>query len=195
MSDDMNTSDEKQAARNAQAAQAAQAAQPAETAQTAQTAEPAPTAQTAQTSRLDELFSAETDDTTVPVAAPGPAAPTTAAAPGAAPTGAAPTGAAPTAVLPEAEPAWLRGTDRPVRTTPRVRWAGIVWGLVFAATGWFAVWTLLAHERRAAFSGWILSLDGGGWAIVGALALGALLLVIGLTQGLKAATRGRRSPE
>lgn len=84
-----------------------------------------------------------------------------------------------------------RGSGRPARTTPRVRWAGIVWGLIFAAAGWFAAWTLLAQERRAAFSGWVLSLDGGGWAVVGALALGALLLVIGLSQALKAATRDR----
>lgn len=133
------------------------------------------------TSKLDELFTSETTDAAT---AEAPHADTTAAP--------AATATVPTVTLPEAEPAWLSSwAERPVRTTPRVRWAGIIWGLVFAATGWFAVWTMLAQDRRAAFSGWILSLDGGGWAIVGALALGALLLVIGLTEGLKAATRGR----
>jgi hypothetical protein len=119
-----------------------------------------------QTDKLGELFTAETD--------------------------AGETGA--TAPLPEAEPAWLAGRQqqRPLRTAPRVRWAGIIWGLVFAAGGWCTVWTLLEPDRRAAFSNWILSLDDGGWAIVGALALGALLLLIGLSQGLKAATRPRR---
>jgi hypothetical protein len=120
---------------------------------------------TTPTTKLDELFSGETDATTE---------------------------SAPAAAVPEAEPAWLSPRpERAVRTTPRVRWAGIIWGLVFAATGWFTVWTLLAEDRRAAFSNWILSLDDGGWAIVGALGLGALLLIIGLSQGLKAATRQR----
>ncbi|AYG04003.1 hypothetical protein [Gryllotalpicola protaetiae] len=133
---------------------------------------------TEQTMKLDELFTSETDAGT---AGPSNAAPASAEAPAAA-----------TSPLPAAEPAWLSPrADRPMRTTPRIRWAGIIWGLVFVVTGWFAVWTLLAQERRAAFSDWILSLDGGGWAIVGALALGALLLVIGLSEGLKAATRQR----
>ncbi|GAA4164085.1 hypothetical protein GCM10022286_25450 [Gryllotalpicola daejeonensis] len=138
------------------------------------------------TAKLEELFESERAD-----AAPGGAATTESTATEATPTGAA--ASAPTAALGEAEPAWLGswGTQRPVRTTPRVRWAGIIWGLVFAAAGWFTIWTLLAEERRAAFSAWVLSLDDGGWAIAGALALGALLLIIGLTQGLKAATRPR----
>ena len=130
------------------------------------------------TAKLDELFTTETDDGS---AGDSSTAPEAAMAPTIA-----------TAKLPEAEPAWLSPrADRPMRTTPRVRWAGIIWGLVFAVTGWLAVWTLLAQDRRAAFSDWILSLDGGGWAIVGALGLGALLLVIGLSEGLKAATRQR----
>lgn len=131
---------------------------------------------TERTTKLDELFTVEADGDGTGDVSPA----------------AAETPAAATSPLPNAEPAWLspRG-DRPLRTTPRVRWAGIIWGLVFAATGWFAIWTLLARERRTAFSDWILSLDGGGWAIVGALALGALLLVIGLSEGLKAATRQR----
>jgi hypothetical protein len=134
---------------------------------------------TQRTEKIDELFTAETDATTE--GAPAPDAPTT-------PTTAT---TATTTVVPEAEPAWLRGADHPVRTTPRVRWAAIIWGLVFVAAGWFTVWTLLAEDRRAAFSDWILSLDNGGWAVVGALCLGALLLVIGLSQALKAATRQR----
>lgn len=128
------------------------------------------------TAKLDELFTSETDAT-----------------PEAAASREAQAATATTVPLPEAEPTWLSPrAERPVRTAPRVRWAGIIWGLVFAAAGWFAVWTLLAENRRAAFSNWILSLDDGGWAVVGALGLGALLLIIGLSQGLKAATRQRR---
>ena len=94
-----------------------------------------------------------------------------------------------TATLPDAEPAWLQGWGKSQRTTPRIRWGGIVWGLVFAATGWFALWTMLAGDRRAAFSDWILSLGNGGWAVVAACAIGGLVLVIGLISGLRAATR------
>jgi hypothetical protein len=128
-----------------------------------------------QTARLDELFA------TAP--ARGEQDGDEAGRPGA---------TAPTTVLPEAEPAWLRGESGPQRSTPRIRWAGIVWGLIFAATGWFAVWTLAADSRRAAFADWFLTLDRTGWAVVGALVIGAILVLIGLTQALKAATRGPR---
>ena len=139
---------------------------------------------TEQTAKLEELFgSAEAD--AAAATKPMPTEPETPAASAAA----APPVA--TAELPEAEPAWLhhRTEPRPLRTTPRVRWAGVIWGLIFAATGAFTAWTLLAQDRRAAFSHWILTLGGGGWVIVGAVAIGTLLLVIGLIEGLKAATR------
>ena len=129
-----------------------------------------------QTAKLDELFA------TAPAnaAQDGDATPRTGATD------------APTTPLPEAEPTWLRAGSGPERTTPRIRWAGIVWGLIFAATGWLAVWTLTADGRRTAFADWILTLDGNGWAVVGALAIGAVLVIIGLTQALKAVTRGPR---
>jgi hypothetical protein len=121
-----------------------------------------------ETAQLSELFDGQTDASS---SAPASAAPTT------------------TKVLPEAEPAWLHGRDAAQRSTPRIRWAGIVWGLVFAAAGWFAVWTLLSAERRAAFAEWILTLDNGGWAVVAAFTVGGLLLVLGLVAALRAATR------
>lgn len=62
---------------------------------------------------------------------------------------------------------------------------------MFIATGWFALWTLTARERRSAFSDWVLGLSGGGWAVVAAFALGGLLLVLGLTAALRSATRRR----
>ncbi|MFC4244321.1 hypothetical protein ACFOYW_13150 [Gryllotalpicola reticulitermitis] len=100
--------------------------------------------------------------------------------------------AQPAAALPEAEPAWLSQWGKaPQRTTPRIRWGGIIWGLVFVASGWFALWTMQSHERRSAFSDWILTLNDGGWAIVAAFAIGALLLVLGLIAALRAATRPR----
>lgn len=132
---------------------------------------------TEQTEKLEELFDAEKTD-----AAAGAAR---------AETGAAHADGSVGGTLPEAEPPWLagRGIAAPERTSPRVRWAGIIWGLVFAAAGGFALWTLVAPERRAAFSDWVLTLDNGGWAVAAAFALGALLLLLGLIQGLKAASR------
>ncbi|HEY0246771.1 MAG TPA: hypothetical protein VGC45_00790 [Gryllotalpicola sp.] len=107
--------------------------------------------------------------------------------------GAQPTASLPTATLPPAEPAWVSGwtLNEPNRTTPRVRWAGVVWGLLFALAGGLALWTMTGAERRAGFSGWVLSLNDGGWVLLSALALGGLLLVIGLIAGLRAATRRR----
>lgn len=131
---------------------------------------------TEQTEKLEELFDADKTD-----AGTGAARAETGAAHADGSVG----------TLPEAEPAWLagRGIASPERTTPRVRWAGIIWGLVFAAAGGFALWTLVAPERRAAFSNWVLTLDNGGWAVAAAFALGGLLLLLGLIQGLKAASR------
>lgn len=130
------------------------------------------------TERVEELFATRPYES----AAEGPA--------GAASSDAA-SATAPTATLPDAEPAWLQPRERTERTSPRIRWGGIVWGLVFAATGWFALWTMFAAGRRRAFSEWILTLDGGGWAVVAAFAIGGLLLVVGLIAGLRAATRQR----
>jgi hypothetical protein len=94
--------------------------------------------------------------------------------------------ASPAAPVRPAEP-WFEAAP----TGPRIRWAGIVWGLIFMAAGWLTVWTLLATDRRQAFSDWVLSLNDGGWVVLSALSLGGLLLVIGLIEGLRAATRGR----
>jgi len=140
-----------------------------------------------ETERVEELFA------TKPYESASGAAEESAGAASAAPTAAtaAPGSAGTTAsaTLPDAEPAWLQNWGKSERTTPRIRWAGIVWGLVFAATGWFALWTMLAEQRRAQFSDWILSLGNGGWAVVAACAIGGLILVIGLISGLRAATR------
>ncbi|WP_033210279.1 hypothetical protein [Gryllotalpicola ginsengisoli] len=89
---------------------------------------------------------------------------------------------------------WLTGaregsTELTGRTpSPRIRWAGIVWGLVFVAAGWATIWTLLDPERRSSFSEWVVGLSDGGWIIAAAVALGGLLLVTGLIAGLRAAT-------
>jgi hypothetical protein len=143
-------------------------------------AQDAPEAQDAlETERVEELFATK----------PYEQAAEAAAAEGLGAASAAPATSATSATLPDAEPAWLQNWGKSQRTTPRIRWGGIVWGLVFAATGWFALWTMLAEERRAQFSDWILSLDNGGWAVVAACAIGGLMLVIGLNSGLRAATR------
>lgn len=134
------------------------------------------------TAKLSELFASETDASGAPAAeAEGPTTSDTA-------TGVAAPPPTATATLPEAEPAWLHRGGPELRTTPRIRWAGIVWGLVFAAAGSFAVWTMLSAERRAAFSDWILTLNNGGWTVVGAFTIGGLLLVLGMISALRAAS-------
>lgn len=64
---------------------------------------------------------------------------------------------------------------------PRTRWAAIIWGLVFAAVAGWALWVLSSTERREELMVWATSL--GPTAIVAyvLLALGALVLIIGLT--------------
>ncbi|MFB8145692.1 hypothetical protein ACFC1W_02995 [Microbacterium sp. NPDC056003] len=67
---------------------------------------------------------------------------------------------------------------------PRVRWAGIVWGAVFAMLAGFALWVLAEASRLDAVREWLRSLSPAdlqpGWVIgVTVLAGGVLLLILG----------------
>lgn len=63
---------------------------------------------------------------------------------------------------------------------PRVRWAGIIWGLVFAASAVTLLWVLADPERRDAVGAWWTSLTPAGFALTALLVAGGLLLVGGL---------------
>jgi hypothetical protein len=69
-------------------------------------------------------------------------------------------------------------------SSPRVRWAGIVWGAVFAVLASTALWTLAEASRLSAISEWLRTLSPAdlhpGWVIgVVVLAGGLLLLILG----------------
>jgi len=64
---------------------------------------------------------------------------------------------------------------------PRVRWAGIIWGLVFAVTGSVLLWVLVEPARRASVDEWWASLTPTGFALTALLVAGGLLLIGGLS--------------
>jgi predicted outer membrane lipoprotein len=72
---------------------------------------------------------------------------------------------------------------------PRVRGAGIVWGLLFAAFGVITALLLSDPQSRANFGAWTASLNPGGFAVVAALALGAFILVMGIIALVRRAQR------
>lgn len=72
---------------------------------------------------------------------------------------------------------------------PRIRWAAIVWGLLFAAIAAGTLLTLLSPERRDAFAAWAVSLSPTTVMLYGLLAVGALVLVLGLVGLLRRAQR------
>lgn len=74
---------------------------------------------------------------------------------------------------------------------PRVRWAAIVWGLLFAAIAAGTLAILLRPESRDAFAEWAFALSPLTVTLYGLLALGALVLVGGLAGLLRRAQRRR----
>lgn len=138
-----------------------------------------PSAETAETAPLAETAESTVD--TVPLAPPaGAVAP-----------------AEPAAVF---RPA---AADTPVRETtvaaaatalpgPRIRWAGIVWGLVLAAVAASALWLLTAPERYAPLRAWMLGLTPDAFPpglVVGVAVavVGVLLLIVGAVALLRRA--------
>ena len=111
----------------------------------------------------------------------------TAAAPTAweAPTAAAPTAAAPTAA--SGRPAPAASVDL---TGPRIRWAGIVWGLVLATIAAVALWILLDPARQVEFTSWLVGLNPATAIAVAVLLLGLFALITGIVGIARRAQRG-----
>ncbi|MDR5701261.1 hypothetical protein [Agromyces aerolatus] len=63
----------------------------------------------------------------------------------------------------------------------RVRWAGIIWGLVFAVTAISMLWVLADPERREAVGLWWAGLTPAGLGLTALIVAGGLLLIGGLT--------------
>lgn len=78
---------------------------------------------------------------------------------------------------------------------PRTRWAAIVWGLVLAFLAGSALYVLLSQQRRIELTEWVTSLEPTTFALYGALAIGALVLLASLVGLLRRAQRAlaRRS--
>lgn len=77
------------------------------------------------------------------------------------------------------------------RSTARTRWAGIVWGTIFAAVGLATMLIVTSPDRRAGFGGWAASLTPGGFVVMGVLAFGCLILVLGLLAAVRRLQRRR----
>ena len=77
-------------------------------------------------------------------------------------------------------------------TGPRVRWAGIVWGIVLAAIAAVALWILTDAARRVALTEWMLEVTPAAAAAYAVLVVGGFALVAGVV-GL--ARRAQRTLE
>ncbi len=77
----------------------------------------------------------------------------------------------------------------PAALLPRTRWAGIVWGLVFAAVATAGLWLASGEGRVDDVVGWIRSLTVASAIGYSALVVGGILLVTGLVGLLRRAQR------
>jgi len=77
--------------------------------------------------------------------------------------------------------------ERPPR--PRVRWAGVVWGLVFAASAAAGIWLASGEDRVDEIVAWLQDLAPATAIGYGILAVGGLLLITGIVGLLRRAQR------
>lgn len=75
-------------------------------------------------------------------------------------------------------------------TGPRVRWAGIVWGLVLAAIAAVALWILLDPARQLALTSWLVDLSPATAVAIAVLLLGLFALIAGIVGIARRAQRG-----
>jgi hypothetical protein len=101
---------------------------------------------------------------------PGPADPPAASGSGSAPAGPGLTPPAPS----------MSDTARGPYPRPHVRWAGIIWGLVFAVAAALLLWVLAEDDRRDAVGAWWATLTPIGFALTALLVAGGLLLIGGV---------------
>lgn len=89
----------------------------------------------------------------------------------------APDGA--TAPYPAAPPAPYGSTASAAADPPRIRWAAIIWGLVFAVIAVIMIGLLSDDRRSDGVSDWIMSLTPGSITAIVLLALGGVVLICG----------------
>ena len=69
----------------------------------------------------------------------------------------------------------------PVELRPRIRWAGIIWGLVFAGIAATVLWIVLEPARMELVADWWATLTPAGLLLTVLLVLGGLLLIAGVS--------------
>ena len=74
---------------------------------------------------------------------------------------------------------------------PRIRWAAIVWGLLFAGIASALLWVVTDVGNRDAASVWLKTVSPATLVLVILLVVGGLLLVAGLASLLRRITSGR----
>ena len=74
-------------------------------------------------------------------------------------------------------------------TSPRTRWAAIIWGLLFAAIAATALWMLADDDRRTAVADGIVTLTPTTILTIVLLTVGVLLLVGGAAGLVRRAQR------
>jgi hypothetical protein len=72
---------------------------------------------------------------------------------------------------------------------PQVRAGSIAWGLIVIAAASATVWVAFDPDRRSAVTDWVLSLNAGGFILVGVLVLGGILLLAGILAAIGRAQR------
>lgn len=78
-------------------------------------------------------------------------------------------------------------------TTPRTRWAAIVWGLLFAAVAAWGLWILGDDARSDQIAAWASTMTPNTLVALLLLALGVLALVTGAAGLFRHAQRRRAS--
>lgn len=81
----------------------------------------------------------------------------------------------------------------PPAAAPRVRWAGILWGVVFTAIGLAVIVVAGWPQQRAHFDAWTASIGWVGLGAVIVIAVGALVILLAALSGIKRAQLRRRA--
>ncbi|MGB4777133.1 hypothetical protein [Microbacterium sp.] len=94
--------------------------------------------------------------------------------------------------------AGTRVLDSDATPGPRVRWAGMVWGLVLAALAGAGIWLAADEQRIDDLSAWAQNLQPATAVAYALIAVGVIALVTGLVGLLHRAQRAledRRAPQ
>ncbi|MDQ1598271.1 MAG: hypothetical protein QOI70_1695 [Microbacteriaceae bacterium] len=68
---------------------------------------------------------------------------------------------------------------------PRVRWGAIAWGVIASAIVVATLSLAGSPTRRDSFAGWLFALSPGAIIVLVAIAIGAILLLLGILAALR----------